>query len=243
MARRPRTKLRRLPALLLLALVLYVGYNGMNYRLEKAWQEEMYRPGTQGKVVVIDPGHGGADPGAQISGINESDVNLSLARALKTELARIGVTAILTREETGELVPREKMSYYERGRNLVARREVALDERAHLFISIHNNVSSSRSTRGGIVFYTDANPYSNTLAKQIQRQINTYWTKERTVEKKGFTVIAWNKIPSVLVEVGFLTNPGNRAKLTSPEGQNEIARQISLGIQAYFASLPGKNNA
>lgn len=211
---------------------------GLNKYREYAWQEEMYHRGIKNKVIVIDPGHGGADPGAMVGSLKEADINLSLARELKKELEGMGAKAVLTREEKGPLVPEKKMSYVQWMENLRRRREFALEEKGHILISIHSNANNSKQASGGIVYYTQFNKNNMRLASNIQEQLNLYWGADNDMLEKGLSVIAWDKMPSVLMETGFLTNPRDRKVLSSYAGRKKLARAIAVGIKQYCDGLP-----
>lgn len=209
---------------------------------EKQWREEMYRPGLTGKLVMIDPGHGGADPGATGGGKAEKDINLAISRYLVRELKRDKVKALLTREEKGGINPAETMSFVEQYRNLLARKAMAVEEQAHIFVSIHANSNRDRSASGGIVYYNAGNPYNRVLAQAIQNELNGLYKLNRTVEQADFTVVTGNQMPAVLVEAGFITNPGDRKRLTDKGFQQDLARAVCRGLVKYAAGLKGGSN-
>jgi len=208
---------------------------------EKRWREEIYRPGLKGKLVMIDPGHGGADPGAVADGVAEKNINLAVSRALQQELRRGGVKSMLTREEKGRLNPDSVMTFLERYRNLLARKDLALDARAHVFVSIHTNSNEDRRASGGIVYYNPANPYNKILAEMIQEELNGLYKTRRASEQANFTVVSGNELPAALVEVGFITNPGDRKRLKEERFRQDIARAVHRGLLKYSDRLPGNS--
>lgn len=231
-------KHKALFAALALAFFLLLMVNGTRNNVQD-WREEIYRPGLKGKLVMIDPGHGGADPGAMAGGTAEKDINLAISRYLQQELQQEKVAVELTREEQGRLIPAETMTYLERYRNLLARKELAVDERAHVFISIHTNSNEDHRASGGIVYYNAGNPYNRVLAEKIQQELNSLYRGRRTTEQADFTVVSGNEMPAVLVEAGFITNPADRERLTEQNFQQAVARAVFRGLVKYAAGLPG----
>lgn len=225
------------PALVFLLLVLAV----RPAKNEERWLEEIYRPGLAGKLVMIDPGHGGADPGAVAGGVAEKDINLAISRALQQELRQGETESILTRGEKGRLNPDSSMTYAERDRNLVGRKKLAVDNQAHVFVSIHTNSNKDRRAAGGIVYYSADNPFNKVLAEMIQEELNGLYNMKRKVEAANFTVVSNNAMPAVLVEVGFITNPSDRNKLTQSDFRQALAQAVNRGLIKYGAKLPGNN--
>lgn len=207
---------------------------------EQRWRQEMYRPGLNDKLIMIDPGHGGADPGAIAGGTAEKDINLAISRALQQELREGQVKALLTREEEGGINPAATMTLLERYRNLLTRKALADEARAHIFVSIHTNSNEDRRASGGIVYYHTGNPYNKVLAEMIQEELNGLYKTRRIIEQADFTVVSGNAMPAVLVETGFITNPRDRGRLTDREFQQAIARAIHRGLVKYADKLPGK---
>lgn len=223
---------------LILAPILWkIGIN----HLESNWQDEMSSPGIENKLIIIDPGHGGADPGAMVKEAREADINLLVARELKKELEILGASAILTREEKGPLVPKKRMNYSEWVENLLARKDFALKKRGHIFISIHANTSQSKAASGSMVFYTDRNPNSKSLAENIQNKTNEFWGVEKKPQEKEFSVIVFDAMPSILVEIGFLTNEHDYKIMLDRDGRKKIAQAIGSGIKEFCDNLPQKD--
>ncbi len=223
----------RIGLLAVLFLVAAGLFKVSDYFEEKRWREEMFSPGLKGKTVIIDPGHGGADPGAVAGALKESEINMDLALALQKKLERNGVKVKLTRQGDRGLVPDRRMSYFEQWVILEKRKGFALDQRGHLMISIHTNSNKDPRASGGIVFYYD--DFSRELAESIQKRLNQLHKKEKQVEHGSFTIIRGNPMPSVLVETGFISNKYDRDMLIS---QKElVARAIFEGLQDYARNL------
>lgn len=183
----------------------------------------------QGKKIVIDPGHGGADPGAVAGKIKEAEVNMKLALILKTQLEGYGAEIVMTREGDTGLVPDKKMSYFERWLILQKRKIYALLQDGDILISIHCNSNEDPRASGAMVFYSDDK--SRPLAENIQDSLNFLGLRPRKVSKSGFIVIKGASMPAVLVEAGFITNKKDRKLLLDkPE---LITEQITKGILEF----------
>lgn len=202
-----------------------------------AWPESSNRAadsnailgGLYDKIIVIDPGHGGADPGAVLDELSEADLNMVLSLALKEEMEKHGAKVILTRQGNSGLVPIKNMSYYERWYILQKRKNYALRQKCDILISIHANSDKDIKSSGAIVFYSDNN--SGKIAAAIQEKLNQLGLRPRKPVKSRFTVISNLDIPAVLIETGFITNRKDRALMVNKPGL--IAQKICSGIIDY----------
>ena len=185
-----------------------------------------------GKCIYLDPGHGGVDPGAIYGGVKEEDINLSIALKLKEELESIGATIYLTREGDYDL----SNNAVERKRNdLYKRTKLINNSGCDMYLSLHLNATSSSSWHGAQVFYDDINPSNIELAKILQNELKKdLKTTRKYKEIKNGYIYRRVKIPGVLVEMGFLSNPYEREKLKTDNYQRMIAKSIAKGIVIYF---------
>ena len=184
-----------------------------------------------GKIICLDPGHGGNDPGAVgPSGTREKDNTLAISLLLKDMLENNGATVILTRD-TDRTVANSPDSTSE---ELKARVEIATDGNADIFISIHNDSFTSNIGMGTTTFhYGDGD--SIKLAACIQKNLVTeLGTKDRSSRFASFYVIRYAKMPAILVEVAFISNPEEEVLLSSTDGRIKIAESIFHGITNYF---------
>jgi N-acetylmuramoyl-L-alanine amidase len=173
-------------------------------------------------VVMIDPGHGGADPGAVgIGGLQEKVINLAVARRVQQLLQQQGVAAPLTRtgDQEVDLDPR-----------------VVLADRADadLFVSIHSNaISLSRPEVNGVetYYYDSGYGLATAIHNSILSKINM---RDRGVRQAGFYVLRYASMPSVLVETGFVTGREDAARLSNPAFRDEMAEAIAAGILNYI---------
>jgi N-acetylmuramoyl-L-alanine amidase len=172
-------------------------------------------------VVVVDPGHGGRDPGAVgIGGIYESDIVLDISQQVASLLEEQGIQAILTREDDREV-------------DLAPRVSLAESINANLFVSIHANaISMSRPDVNGIeTYYYDTGA---ALAASIHNSlINATGMNDRGVRQARFYVLTRTSMPAVLVEVGFVTGQEDAARLSNSAVRSQIAAAIAQGILRY----------
>ncbi len=190
-----------------------------------------------GKIIVVDAGHGGIDPGANRPGVLEKDINLAIALQMRDILQSRGAKVILTRDTDVELSDQcenEKVRGRYR-RDLNARLQAIQESDADLFVSIHANANSSPKRRGIECFYAPKSAAGKSLAVSIQEQLRQVAQIEQEAEPADFFVLRRNKVPAVLVEVGFITNPEERKLLQSPDYQRKIAEGIVSGIASYYS--------
>ena len=175
--------------------------------------------------VVLDPGHGGRDAGAWLKG-GHPEKNLVLGIALQVERLLKGkrLRVILTRR-SDEYIP------------LRRRAEIANDRRADLFVSIHANSCSSDSANGFEIYYAENGVENESLkaASFIQRYFKTATgARDRGIRKYRYLVLAQTKCPSVLVEVGYLSNRREAKLLRERSYRKKVAEGIAGGIIAYL---------
>ena len=183
-----------------------------------------------GKVIYIDPGHGGIDPGATYKDIYEKDINLSIALKLKKELENNGAIVYLTRYDDIDL----SISTNNHKKSDLNNRVRAINNStADLFISIHLN-SYGTSWHGVQIFYDDNNSTNEGLASIMDKNIKNL-NGNRTYKKKNNLYLLKNiKIPGILVEVGFLSNENERYLLTNSKYQEKVSKSLCNGIKEYL---------
>lgn len=170
--------------------------------------------------VVIDPGHGGKDPGATGGGVREKAVVLNVAKKIAAYLEARGCTVMLTRE-TDVFV------------ELSDRARMANAAKADLFVSIHCNSvrDNARATGMEVYHYTRASEASKRAARVIyDKLLPVCGLRGRGVKSKDLAVLRETAMPAVLVELGFISNPSDRAKLTNFAWQDDAAQAIADGI-------------
>ncbi|MHC4562415.1 MAG: N-acetylmuramoyl-L-alanine amidase family protein [Planctomycetota bacterium] len=174
----------------------------------------------RGRPVVIDAGHGGKDPGAPaVNGVKEKDVNLPVALDVARLLEKRGVRVILTRSEDVFVELNERAA-------------IANRARAKLFVSIHSDsAGENRSARGHTLFVARTPQRKSVdLADAIGREMSAAGVASRGVREENLRVLVRTSCPSVLVELGFLSNPHEAAALARREYQRRLARAVADGI-------------
>jgi len=184
-----------------------------------------------GKIICLDPGHGGNDPGAiGPSGTLEKDNTLAICLLLRDMLESNGATVVLTRDtDRGAASPDSSGS-----EELKARVEIAADSHADIFLSIHNDSFTSNTAMGTTTFHygdTDSIKLATLVQKNLIAELGT---KDRTSLFASFYVIRYTKMPAVLVEVAFISNLEEEILLSSTDGRIKIAESIFQGITNYF---------
>ena len=193
----------------------------------------------KGNVIVLDPGHGGSDPGMiGIDGLEEKGINLSVSILLREKLEEKGYTVVLTRESDQGL-------YDDSAQNKKAqdmqRRIALIDETAPvLTVSIHQNSYHDPSVKGPQVFYYETSGEGKELAADLQESLNTTLEVERPREIKGNTsyyLLKRSKGVLVIAECGFLTNQDEADLLQTEEYQEKVADALTDGIVTYLRKV------
>lgn len=186
-----------------------------------------------GKVIYLDPGHGGKDPGALYGNLEESDINLQLVLVLQEELEKNGAIVYLTRYGDYDLSVKNAIS---RKRSDLSRRANIINEsKADLYLSIHLNADISSTWYGAQVFYDTVNSNNESLAKSIQQiYVDDLNTKREYKNIKGHYLYHRINIPGVLIEAGFITNANERNLLKTEEYRKTFSKSTVKGIVNYF---------
>lgn len=183
------------------------------------------------KVVILDAGHGGWDPGKTGTiGENEKNINLEIAQKLKQYLEQGGAIVYMTRD-TDEALGEKK------GEDMKERKRIANESDGDIFVSIHQNAFPKQSAKGAQVFYHKQSEKGKKLAEEIQKSLKKYVDGENTREIKentNYYILKKTELPSALVECGFLSNAEEEQKLNTEEYQQKVAWAIYVGIMNYF---------
>ena len=205
------------------------------------------------RTIMIDPGHGGSDPGAKGPVLSEKQVNLLIAAKLKRALEKLGFRVLMTR--TGDTFPALK-----------DRTDMAKKQKPDLFISIHCNSAANTSVHGietflvtppGACSTADKTPQSTRysgnefdqnnyrLAFEVHRSLLKFTgCEDRGVRHARFYVLRNSSCPSILIECGFLSNTAEGRLLASNERQNKIVAGILSGLVRYMEAVkPPANQA
>lgn len=188
--------------------------------------------GIKGKIITIDPGHGGSDPGA-VSDKNtyEKTITLSMAQKLKADLESMGATVYLTRTGDTDVA----RPYADDEEELQARVDVAEKRGSDLFISLHINASVNRKASGISTYYFQKSNYDIRLAKCIHKQLTSnFKLPDMGAREANFYVIKRCSMPAVLMELGFISNKKEEKVISGNWFQNKAMDLTAAGIKDYF---------
>ncbi len=194
-----------------------------------------FSPGLKEKKIVIDPGHGGEDSGAiGPSGVTEKSITLQIAKEVEKMLKEAGAKVIMTRTTDTEVSPKHRQATDVD--ELQARCDVANKAKADIFISIHMDSFTSREASGTTgYYYTKGSAASKRLAASIQSELVAQLkTTSRGIRTCNFYVVKHTKMPAMLIEVAFVSNPKEEKLLTSKKGVQKAAVGIVKGISDFF---------
>jgi len=187
-----------------------------------------------GKIIYIDPGHGGKDNGASYGGILEDEINLKISGYVIEQLIDYGGYVLTSRTNDYDL-----SSLYDKNKkraDLIGRVRQINISKADIFVSIHLNSYLSEVINGAQVFYQNKEK-SKVLAENIQKHLNVMTNNSKKVKKGDYYILNKSVQPGVIVECGFLSNTKEREKLVDDEYQKKIAKKIVQGIIDYFAYI------
>jgi len=190
-----------------------------------------------GKVIYLDPGHGGPDGGAGDEEVLEKDIALEVSKKVRDYLQGQGALVILTREEDKDLASPETRGYSRRKtEDLKKRLELINESDADLFLSIHLNSIPSPRWRGAQTFFTPHLKENKIVAKRIQDEIVLNLENTNRVAKaiNNVYLLKYANKPGALVEIGFLSNPSEKMELKSEKYQEKVAASIYKGVLRYF---------
>ncbi len=230
--------------ILSILLVFSIATFGLPSRLVQA------RGPLVGKEIVIDPGHGGEDPGAVVNGFMEKDVNLQISLKLKTLLEMAGATTIFTRVDDTTLGTSEDR----RRSDLETRIQIANSSQGDVFVSIHADSLEDASRTGIVVFYGPESGYlyshrrppeliaqSRNLALTLRNSLRIVAkADDRGIRSVPYYLLGKINLPAVIAEVGTLTNYEEAIKLNDPSYQQRVADSLFSGILSYFINPDGR---
>jgi N-acetylmuramoyl-L-alanine amidase len=176
---------------------------------------------SQGVRVVLDAGHGGYDHGAIYGGHNEKDINLQIATRVQENLKTAGIDAYMTRNE-------------DRFMSLVERVELSNTIEPKIFVSMHANALVTNPDMQGLQTYYHSDGGLKLGEYVHKRLVKDVGMPDQRIRKANFWVCKYTKAPSILLELGFMTNVEERNKLTRDSYQAELAKAISRGIIEYL---------
>lgn len=182
----------------------------------------------KGRIIVIDAGHGGKDPGASSNKLTESTVTLNVAKRVEAKLKKAGAQVLMSRSNNTYLT-------------LEQRTDFAKKNFAETFVSIHVNAAGSTAAKGTEVYYDSSTNPNASESKQLANKIHNSILKganmvDRGVRDQRFYVIRNNNVAAVLVELGFITNSDDFKKLSSDQYAEIYAEAIYQGLVQYYSA-------
>ena len=213
---------------------LIAGCWKVSKNLQKELKEEMETIGEAEKsdrIVVLDAGHGGSDPGASGNGLIEKNLTLSMlnkARALFDSDGTIKCYATRTTDTYPSFNDRTDLG----------------NDVGDAFISIHINAAANTSAAGTETYSLYANDQGNGLTSYglaseiLKNLLSQLGTKDRKVKSENWIVLRQSKIPASLIEIGFITNSGDAAIMGSDAGQQKVAQAIFDSVKNLFNQYP-----
>lgn len=196
----------------------------------------------RGKIIALDAGHGGIDPGALgPGGLQEEAVNWAVTLQLQGMLEHAGAIVILTRGADATTAGTTTGGPEGRRRiNLRRRVQLVNAAGADVVVSIHANSYPDSASRGAQTFYQNRVPGSRLLAELVQKQLRriTGETRRDISQHIDHYILNHTQMPGVTVEIGFLTNPREAGLLATPAYQQRLAYAIFVGLAEWCAHLP-----
>jgi N-acetylmuramoyl-L-alanine amidase len=181
-----------------------------------------------GKVIVIDPGHGGHDSGAAAGGVREKDLNLQIGTRIASKLTQAGATVIMTRKTDVFIA-------------LAERARIANSNDADLFISVHINSNAGTPSTGTMTFHHKSREVGKLLAECLHREImkvaglpDKGVVSDGRIYQNGFAVLRLTKMPGVLLELGFINNQRDRQRMVTTDFQEKVSEAVVRGIQVFL---------
>lgn len=189
----------------------------------------------ESKLIVIDAGHGGYDPGAVWGDFYEKDVNLKISKILQRLLEEKGAKVVLTRDGDYNYALKGQRGIEAKRYDLQKRIDIANEHNADILLTIHVNSTRERVVQGAEVFYHRTSQNGKSLALAIQQQFALITgMKKREAKISNCYMVRRSKMPAVLVEVGYLSNAEERERLQDPRYLTVLAEKIADGVVDYF---------
>lgn len=184
------------------------------------------------KVIVVDPGHGGRDPGTRYGKILEKDLNLEISKVLQKELEKKGAIVFLTRESDVDL---SKDTDYRKKRGDLKRRINFIEsKKSDLYLSIHLNWYNNYYYGGAEILYNNINDSNKILAENLIKALENDNIRTRELKTTSLYMYKNTTIPGVLIECGFLSNSNDRYLLQTKSYQEKFSKAITNGVIEYL---------
>lgn len=220
--------------LFLLAVSLYgINFNRIDYS-----DVQVTAPADGVKRVVIDPGHGGEDPGAVSNGVSEKNINLHIGMKVKELLEQDGIEVLMTRTEDRLEYTNTRSETNMRTQDLNRRKKLMDESGATAIVSIHLNKFPRPDIHGAQVFFPKEPANSQKLALHLQQALKEVVepgnSREALIKREPLIILKNAKVPTAIVECGFLSNAEDGKNLTDVAYQERLAAAIKQGIIKYI---------
>jgi N-acetylmuramoyl-L-alanine amidase len=199
---------------------------------ERREEERLHRGAgaLAGRVVVLDPGHGGSDPGAEANGLVEAEIVLDLATRIEGRLGALGVTTYLTR--SADICPDDR-----------ERAQFANQMAAEIFISLHLDAVPSDHANGSACFFYGASLPTREVRSAVGERLSSLISREvstRTdlvdgrTHPKSWELLRLTRMPAVRLEAGYVTSPSDASRLATPEFRDALAEAVVASVQRLY---------
>ena len=184
------------------------------------------------KIITIDPGHGGRDPGTRYGNLLEKDINLEISKVLQKELIKEGAIVYLIREEDIDF---SKDTDYRKKRGDLKRRiDFIESKKSDIYLSIHLNWYNDYYYGGAEILYNNINKENKILAENLRESLIDNKIKTRDLKTTNLYLYSNTTVPGVLIECGFLSNKNDRYLLQTKKYQEKFSKSITSGVINYF---------
>ncbi len=186
-------------------------------------------------VITVDAGHGGRDPGTMYQNILEKDLNLEISKKLRDTLLAHGATVHMVREEDEDLS--SKWDSAKKRGDLYRRILLIQKVKSDLYLSIHLNWFTNPYRQGAEVLYNPINPQNEILGEKIMESFKKDTYTKRKLITTDLYLYRNTRVPGVLIECGFLSNPNERYLLQTEKYQKKVAQVITNGVIEYLKEI------
>ena len=220
--------------LITFCLVMYSAFSNITARTDSDSLEQQ-------PMIVIDAGHGGEDGGAEVDGVLEKDINLSIAGKLSEILRLCGCRVTEIRDEDISVYDSDAQTLREKKVSDLKRRvKIANENDNNILVSIHQNKFDNSAYSGAQLFYSSNHDDSRVLAESIRGAITSLLQKDNTRELKpagsDIYLLDHAEVPAVIVECGFISNPEECAMLCDGSYRREMSFAVTTGFIDYIHS-------
>ncbi|MGF7185718.1 N-acetylmuramoyl-L-alanine amidase [Desulfitispora alkaliphila] len=188
------------------------------------------------QTVIIDPGHGGRDPGAVHENIHEKEIVLDISLRVRDNLEKRGITANMTRDIDTDLVSEEMKGSTRQQSSLLERLDISSSSEGEVLVSVHTNSSEDERFFGTQTYFKEGDSQGKLLAECIQAELKKVRMSSREAIPGSFYLLDHSDKPAVIVEVGFVSNEEDRRLLAQEKFRILLSEAIANGIEQYITA-------